>query len=61
VVVDATEKGSRSVLANVLDEEMTATWVLVDKVGDIVDKAGDADERSLDCLLAILHETSALR
>ena len=53
VIVDTTEECSRSVLADVLGEEMTATRVLFEERGNIVDETGDNDERTLDALLLV--------
>ena len=46
VVVDAAEERSRRVLADELDDEVRAAGVLVDEGRDVVDEAGDEDERA---------------
>ena len=51
VVVDTAEERGCRVLANVLEEQMATTRVLVDKVRDIVNEASDDDERPLDALV----------
>lgn len=51
VVVDTAEERGCRVLANVLDQQMATTRVLVDKVRDIVNEASDDDERPLDTLV----------
>ena len=54
VIVDTTEERGRSVLADVLDDEMTSAGVLVNEGRDVVDETADEDERAglglfLDC------------
>ena len=46
VVVDAAEERSRRVLADELDDEVRAAGVLVDEGRNVVDEAGDEDERA---------------
>ena len=53
VIVDTTEECSRSVLADVLGEEMTATRVFFEERGNVVDETGDNDEGTLDALLLV--------
>ena len=53
MIVDTTEECSRSVLADVLGEEMTATRVLFEERGNVVDETGDNDEGTLDALLLV--------
>ena len=50
MVVNTTEERSRRIAADVLDEQVTSTWVLIEEVGDVVDEAGDDDQRTLDRL-----------
>jgi len=52
VVIDTAEEGSCCVFANILDQEMTATRVLVKEVRDVVNETGDDDQRARLCLLA---------
>ena len=54
VVVDAAEERGRRILADELDDEVRTAGVLVDEGRDVVDEAGDEDERAgsgllLDC------------
>ena len=51
MVVHAAEESSRSVLANILDDEVAATGVLIHEVGDVVDETGNEDEWPLRRLL----------
>ena len=53
VVVHSTKECSRSVLADVLGEEMTATRVLFEERRNVVDETGDNDEGTLDALLLV--------
>ena len=53
MIVDTTEECSRSVLADVLGEEMTATRVFFEERRNIVDETGDNDEGTLDALLLV--------
>lgn len=55
VVVDTAEESSCRVLANELDKQVATTRVLVEKVGHIVNKTGDDDERPLDTLVLDFH------
>ena len=50
MVVNTTEERSRRIAADVLDEQVTSTWVLIEEVGDVVDETGDDDQRTLDRL-----------
>ena len=51
MVVNTTEERSRRIAADVLDEQVTSTWVLIEEVGDVVDEAGDDDQGTLLGLL----------
>lgn len=52
VIVNTTEESSRSVPAEVLLDQVTATRVLLHEGRDVVDEAGDEDQRtSLGLLL----------
>ena len=53
VVVNATEKRCRPILANHLGDEMPASWVLIHKVGNIVNKSRDQNQRSLGRLFLV--------
>ena len=46
VVVDTAEERGRRVLADERDDEVRAAGVLVDEGRDVVDEAGDEDERA---------------
>ena len=59
VVVNTTEEGRCRVLADVLDEQVAATRVLVEERGNIVDEAGNEDEWALLRLLLDYIEKSA--
>lgn len=51
VVVDATEEHSGSILADVLQDQVATTRMLVDQLRYIVDEASDDDQRPLQRLL----------
>lgn len=44
VIIDTTEEGCCSILANELEDEMGTTWMLFNERADIVDKTRDKDE-----------------
>lgn len=46
MIVDTTEEGGRRILADVLCEEMTSTWMLVHEICKVVDEPSDSDERT---------------
>jgi len=50
VIVNAAEKSCCCILANVLHQKMTPTWVLIKEIRNIVDETGDDDKRALLCL-----------
>jgi hypothetical protein len=52
VIVNATEESGRSILAEVLLDQVLATGMLIHESGNVVDEAGDEDQRtSLGLLL----------
>ena len=53
MVIDTTKEGCCRILANVLDQEMTATGMLIKKVRDIMNETSDDDQRTLERLLLI--------
>jgi hypothetical protein len=57
MVVDTTKESSRRVFSNVLHQQMATTWVLVNKIGDIVYESSNANQRSFLGLFAILRTT----
>jgi hypothetical protein len=50
MIVDATKEGCRRVLANHLDDQVRASRVLVNEIGNIMDEAGNDDQGSLQSL-----------
>jgi hypothetical protein len=51
MVINTTEESGRSILADVLRQEMPATRVLLHKRTDVVNETGDQDQRALGSLL----------
>lgn len=52
MIINTTEECSRCILANILDQKMTTTRVLIEEVRDIVDETGDDNQRARLCLFS---------
>ena len=53
MVIDAAKESCCRILANILDQEVTTTGMLVKKVRDIVNEASNDDQGTLSRLLLI--------